>query len=152
MIRWRVSDGQDDREDQVAEPAADRHLVAGVAAEAAAVDHVGLLALGPQRLEHLGQVLGLVLAVAVDLDGDVVVVAQRVLVARLDRAADPEVVRVADHDRALGLGLGGGRVVGAVVDDEDVEARRLALDVAHDAADHPRLVVGGHDRELGEMT
>ena len=91
------------------------------------------------------------LAVAVDLDRDVVVVAQRVLVARLDRAADSQVVGVADDDRALGLGLGGGRVVGAVVDDQDVEPRRLAVDVAHDPADHPRLVVGGHDRELRKV-
>ena len=43
---------------------------------------------------------------------------------------------------------GDGRVDRAVVDDEDVEVGRLALDVADDAADHPLLVVGGDDREL----
>jgi hypothetical protein len=45
---------QHQREDHVAEPAAERDPVAGVAAEAAAVDHVRLLALGLQDGDHLG--------------------------------------------------------------------------------------------------
>ena len=92
--------GQDDREDHVAEPPPERDLVAGVAAEAGAVDHVGLGLRRVQGGEHLRQVLRLVLAVAVDLDGDVVALVQRVLVARLHRAADPEVERMAEHRRS----------------------------------------------------
>ncbi len=142
---------EDDREDQVAEAAAERHLVAGVTAEAGPVDHVGLLAAGPQRVEHLRQVLGLVLAVAVDLDGDVVAVSERVLVAGLHRAADAEVEGMAEDHRPFGLGLDDGFVGRAVVDDEDVEPWRLALDVANDAADHPLLVVGGNDCQQAQV-
>jgi hypothetical protein len=58
---------------------------------------------------------------------------------------------VADDDGALGLGLCGGLIGRAVVDDEHVETRRLAEDVANDAPDHPGLVVGGDDRELAQV-
>ena len=79
MIRCRVIARQHDREDQDADPAADRHLVAGVAAEAGAVDHVGLVAVRVQRSSRSCDVGGLVLAVAVDLDGDVVAVSSAYL-------------------------------------------------------------------------
>ena len=138
--------GQDDREDQVADPAADRHLVAGIAAEAAAADHVGLVAAGLKLGQQIVQVGGLVLAVAVDLGGDVVGVPQRVLEAGLHRAADPGVERMVQDDRAAVLRLGRGVVGGAIVDHDDVELGGLAADLAHHAAHHSLLVVGGDDR------
>ena len=86
------------------------------------------------------------LAVAVDLGGDVVGVPERVLEAGLHRAADPGVEGVAQDDRAAVLRLGRGVVGGAVVDHHDVELGGLAADLAHHAAHHPLLVVGGDDR------
>ena len=67
-----------------------------------------------------------VLAVAVDLDGDVVAALGGVHVARLHGAADAEVVRVAEHLRAGRAGAVGRVVGGAVVDDDDVEVRARA--------------------------
>jgi hypothetical protein len=58
---------------------------------------------------------------------------------------------MADDDGALSLGLCRRGVVGSVIDDEDVESRRLALNVAHDTANHPGLVIGRHDRELRKL-
>ena len=98
-----------------------------------------------------GRYAGFVLAVAVDLGGDVVAVAERVLEAGLHRAPDPGVERMAQDHRAAGLGLGRAVVGRAVVDHDDVEARRLAMDLTHHPADHPLLVVGRDDRELAEV-
>jgi hypothetical protein len=126
-------------------------VIAGVAAKAASVDQVGL---GPARVEsrqHLRQELGLVLAVAVHLHRNVVVVSKRVLVARLHRAADAGVEGVLQQRRSLPAGLGCRPVRRAVVHHEDVEVGRVSPDVAHDAADHSRLVVGGDDRELAQI-
>ena len=88
------------------------------------------------------------LAVGIDLRGQVVAVALRVLVPGLHRAADAEVERVPEHGRPRPLGLLGRPVGGAVVDDEDVEVRALLVDRRHDPRDRLLLVVGGHDREL----
>ena len=79
-----------------------------------------------QVREQLVDVARVVLAVAVDLDGDVVAVLERVLVARLHRAADAEVERH-PHDACAGGARGPRRVVGrAVVDDQHVEVRARA--------------------------
>ena len=56
---------------------------------------------GAQVGEQLGDVARVVLAVAVDLDRDVVAVLERVQVARLDRAADAEVERMREDRHAL---------------------------------------------------
>ena len=58
---------------------------------------------------------------------------------------------MADNDRAVGLGLARRRVDGAVVDDDDVQGRLLAADVADDARHHPLLVEGGNDREQAQV-
>jgi hypothetical protein len=58
---------------------------------------------------------------------------------------------MAQNDRAVGLGLGGGVVARTVVDDDDVEPGSVAVDLAHHAADHPLLVVGGDDRKPSEV-
>ena len=66
------------------------------------------------------------LAVAVDLDGDVEAVVARVLVAGLDCPADADVVRKARDESAGALGLGLGAVRRPIVDDEDLEAGSTA--------------------------
>jgi hypothetical protein len=53
--------------------------------------------MGVQVLDEVTQLARVVLAVAVDLHGDVVVVLERVDVARLHRAADTQVERHAQH-------------------------------------------------------
>ena len=73
--------------------------VPGVGGEARAADHVDLGGLRHRRLER-GDLAGVVLAVAVDLDHVLVVVLAGVGEARLDRAADPEVERQRDHPGA----------------------------------------------------
>jgi len=138
--------GQDDREDQVADPAAQGHLVPGFAAEAAAADHVGFVACGPQLGQQIVQVCGLVLTVPVDLGSDVVGMPQRVLEAGLHGAANPGVERVAQDHCAAFLRLGRGLVRGAVVDHHDVELGGLSVNLAHHATHHPLLVVCGDDR------
>ncbi|MEI2703279.1 MAG: hypothetical protein V9E83_12880 [Baekduia sp.] len=58
--------------------------------------------IGLERGEHAVERRGVVLAVAIDLNRDVVPVRQRVLVTGLDGAADPEVERVLDYRSTLG--------------------------------------------------
>ena len=123
-----------------------RHAVAGLLQEAAAPDQVGAAVAQPLlQLRDLGRV---VLAVAVHLDSDVVALDERVAVARLHGAADAEVEGVAQHRRAGGAGALGGRVGGAVVHDQHVEAGRLAAQLVHDLGDRLLLVQGGHHRDL----
>ena len=88
-----------------------------------------------------------VLAVAVEADGDLVAVLERVLEAGLDGAADAEVERQPDDRRARGGGDLGGRVGRAVVDDDDVEPRIEAAQLPDDRTDRPLLVAGRDDRE-----
>ena len=73
-------------------------------------------------LDQLRQLGGVVLAVAVEPDRELVAVLERVHEARLDGAADPEVERE-PNDRRAGRGRElGGAVCGAVVDHDHVEA------------------------------
>jgi hypothetical protein len=68
-----------------------------------------------------------VLSVAVDLDGEVVVLFERVAEARLHRGADPEIER---QPKNMCAAIGGdvrGVVARAVVDDDDIEARIVAV-------------------------
>ena len=87
------------------------------------------------------------LAVGIDLDGDVVAVVPRVLVARLHGTADAEVEGQLQHDRAGLAGHLRGGVARAVVHDGDVNVGPLALDRADHIAHGARLVEGGDDRE-----
>ena len=91
------------------------------------------------------------LAVRVDLHGDVEAALVRVAVARLHRAADPEVEREADDVRAVGAGDGGGRVARAVVHDEHLHPRVGRPDLVDHGADAPLLVEGGHDGETPRL-
>ena len=60
--------------------------------------------------EQVVDVAGVVLPVAIDLNGDVVAVLERVQVAALHRAADAEVEGKAQHGGAGFGGAGGGLV------------------------------------------
>ena len=75
-----------------------------------------------------------VLAVAVDLHGELVAVLERVAEAGLDGAADAEVERQAEDVRARRGGDRGGAVGRAVVDDDDLEARVEGADLVDHAA------------------
>ena len=97
-----------------------RLVVAGALGEARADDDVGLAAL--ERREQVRDLLRVVLAVAVEPDHGVVAVRERVLEAGLDGAADAEVEGQADDRGAGGGRARGRRVLGAVVDHDDVEA------------------------------
>jgi hypothetical protein len=79
-----------------------------------------------------------VLAVAVELGGEVEVFAEGEAEAGLDGAADPEVAAEEEDARATGAGDGGGAIERAVVHDEGLEG---------DAE-----VGGGDGLELGEQT
>ena len=108
------------------------------------IDHVGPAR--EHRLEQPPELARVVLAVPVHLDGDVEVPLERVHVAGLDGAADPEVEGQAQDARS-GLGGAGCRGVrGAVVDDDHLELRIEAAQLADDLCDRGLLVVRGHDR------
>ena len=133
------------REDPDSDPAAEGASVVAVSDEAGADDHVR--APVDDRLQQRRDLVRIVLAVAVDLHGEVEAVLERVLVAGLDRAADPEVEGEPDDPRARLGGEPGGRVGRAVVDDEDLEFRVDRADLAHDGGDRAGLVVRRHDRQ-----
>ena len=81
-------------------------------------------------LEQRPDAARIVLAVAVDLDRDVVAALQRVIGTRLHGAADAEVEGMAQDLGAGGAGAVGGVVGGAVVDDDDVEVGRVLAQIA----------------------
>jgi len=126
----------------------ERLAVLDVAHEPAADDQI---AVGVNQLvdqpSHFARPM---LAVAVDLDGDVVIVKVGVAVAGLHRAADAEVERQADHLRVL-AGLPGGVVGAPVVDEEDVERREMLMNPANQLPDGRPLVVGRHDDQASRL-
>ena len=71
----------------------------------------------------------------------------RVAVTRLDGPADTEVEGEPDDVRAVSEGDRGGRVPGAVVDDEHLEGGVGGADLFDHAADTALLVEGGDDGE-----
>ena len=87
---------------------------------------------GREQLRDLG---GVVLAVAVEADRELVAVLERVPEAGLHGAADAEVEREAEHDGAPRLCDRRRAVRRAVVDDDDVEAGIEGPDLVDDAAD-----------------
>ena len=87
------------------------------------------------------------LAVGIDLDGDVVAVVPGVLVARLYGSADAEVEGQLQHDRAGLAGHLRGGVARAVVDHSDVDVGALALDRTDHISHRAGLVERGDDRE-----
>ena len=115
----------------------------GLPGEAAADDHVGAVVEGG---EQGGDLVGVVLAVAVELDGSLVAVAHGVEEAGAQGAADAEVERQGEDGGALGGGHRRGAVGGAVVHDDHVEAR-AAGQVAEDRRQGLLLVEGRDDHQ-----
>ena len=146
-----ADEGADDpAEDAHAEAAgrADRVRDRAAGGETAADHEVRAGVEAGHQLPHLG---GVVLAVGVELDRAVVVVADGVAEAGLQRTADAEVERQRQH---RGAGLGGdvrGGVARAVVDDEHVEVRQLAREVLEDARQRRLLVERGDDDERPQL-
>ena len=91
---------------------------------------------------------GAVLAVAVNLDGDVVAVHGGIAVAGLHGPADAEIKRKADHGDFAG-DLADGVVGGAIVDDQDVEIRQRPVSRAP-VCHGPALVEGRDDDQAFE--
>ena len=87
------------------------------------------------------------LAVAVDLHGDVEAVGERVAEAGLHRSADPEVEREPEEPGAGRLGDRSGPVVRAVVHDDDLEVRIRGADLLDHPADRGGLVERRDDRD-----
>jgi hypothetical protein len=91
-----------------------------------------------------------VLTVAVHLNRDVEASFPRVLVPRLDGAADAEVERQPDDVRSSGRRETRGLVHRAVVDDHDLELGVEGADLGDDLLDGGALVVGGDDRDAAK--
>ena len=87
------------------------------------------------------------LAVAVDLHGDVEAVRERVAEAGLHGAADPQVEGEDQEPGPGGFGDRPGPVVGAVVHDDDLEARIRCADLLDHPADRGGLVERRDDRD-----
>src|SRR5206468_8479205 len=102
------------------EPPHQRGAVAAAGDEARPDAHIALAE--QHRLEQWVEVGGVVLAVGVELDADVVAALGRVPEPGLERPADTQVYRVA-HDRDTGLARDSRpAIVRAVVHDQRVEA------------------------------
>jgi hypothetical protein len=127
------------------QPPDGRRPIAAQPCEAGADDEVCVT--GEKRREDHAQLPGVVLTVAVDLNGDVEAVGERVAVAGLHGAADAEVEREPQHSRAGCLGERAGAIGRAVVHDEHLESEIDALDLLDDAPDCRRLVQSRHDRD-----
>lgn len=95
-----------------------------------------------QQPFDLGRV---VLVVAVDLDGDVEPVAQRVAIADLDGATDAEVHGQADDRGPRPQGAPCRVVLGAVVHDDDVGVGKREAEAFDDSGDGTGLVEGRDD-------
>ena len=87
------------------------------------------------------------LTVGIQLDGDVEIVAAGVLEAGLNRGADAEVERQADHARPGGQRKLARRVGRAVVHHEDLEARIELADLRDHRRHRALLVECGKDRQ-----
>ena len=95
--------GDDPRQEPDPEPACERSAVQARSQEAAADDHV--CAIGGDRLQQAGQLARVVLPVAVDLDRHLEAMVARILVPRLNGAADADVVGKSRDQRSGALGL-----------------------------------------------
>ena len=137
-------DLREEGEDGVAEVAVARDQLPGLAGEEAV--GLGVVALaGGDALDQGGEVVGIHLVVRGHDARDVDRVVARVLVAGDDGGADAGVHLVPEHLDAR-VGLGGathGRVLGAVVDDDDPVDERG--DAAHGLGHELLLVVGRDD-------
>ena len=143
MTRWRTISETTPAKRAMPIRRGKRGAVGALAREARADRDVRVA--GDHRLEQGAELARVVLAVAVDLDGDVEVMLGRILDARLNGGADAEVVRQAEHGCAGRAGELGGAVGRAVVDDDDLEVGVEVPDLGDDLRDGARLVVGRDD-------
>ncbi len=104
---------------------------------------------GLQAGEQIVDVARVVLPVAVDLNGDLVAVLERVEVAALHRAADAEVERQAQHRvrRPRPRGRRSSSVEPSSITTH-VEVGRGRVDLGDGSGDRLDLVVRGHDDEI----
>jgi hypothetical protein len=134
-------------QDPAAEEAGDTLAVLAGFFKAGADDQVGVGV--DEVVDEAKDFGGAVLAVAVNLDGDIVTVAGGVAVAGLHGPADAEVEGEADDGSTRG-DLLDGVVGGAVVDDQDVKIREGAVQVADELADGFALVKDWHDGQAAK--
>jgi len=111
------------------------------------ITHPAWIALAAHA-QQVRDVSRIVLPVAIDLHGHVVVVLERVEIAGLHRATDAEVERETQHGRARGRRARAGAVRRAIVDHEHVEVGGPLADLLDRACDRRALVVRGYDREM----
>src|SRR5579885_1764587 len=93
--------------------------------------------------------MGIVLPVGVDSERVFVAGAAGELEPGLNRAADPQVERVADNESAGPPGFPRGRVQRSVVDDQNVRFGQGAPSATDDVANAQVLVERGYDQEEG---
>ncbi len=89
------------------------------------------------------------LSIAVETDGELVSVLQRVSEPCLHRTADADVERKAEHSRAVRLRDLRGVVGRGIVDDDDVDRGIECSYLADDPSDRARFVPRRHDRDEG---
>jgi hypothetical protein len=127
------------------EPAHAARPVRADAGVAGADHHVGFA--DDQRREDHAKLARIVLAVAVDLHCDVEAVREREAEAGLHCAADSQVEGENQQPGSGRLGDRSGPVVGAVVHDDDLEARIRGADLLDHSPDRGRLVERRDDRD-----
>jgi hypothetical protein len=98
------------------------------------------------RLDEAGDLARVVLAVAVEPDGELEAVRERVLEARLHGAPDAEVERQTDDVRARRLGRRPRAVGGAVVDDHHLHPRVHGAQLLEHGGYRASLVERRHHR------
>ena len=106
-----------------------------------------LAGVGPQRFVDLGDVSGVVLAVAIEADHEIETQLEGQPVARLHRASQTQMERQPHHSRACRTGSAGRGVLRTVVHDYHRNARRRFPDLLHHPADGSLFVEGGHEDE-----
>src|SRR6185503_6987853 len=112
--------GHHEREEANARTPRQRDLVAGLLEKPRTRDRVDGRVL-PQDLDQLIELVDVVLAIAIDLDGELVAVLEGVAVAGLHGSTDAEVEREPQDGRARSGGALPGLVRRAVIDHDDVE-------------------------------
>ena len=126
-------------------PAHEAGLEALLADETAADTHIELSI--QHRLDDFPQIGGVMLSVAIHLDGDIVSVARRIQIPALHTAADAKVDRQIQKGIAAAFQQGSAAVGGTVVDDQKIHVGADRLQAFHRADDVFLLVVAGNQHQ-----
>jgi hypothetical protein len=110
--------------------------------------HVGVG--GKQMVHEAVDFTGPMLAVAVNLDGDIVTMQGGVAITGLHRAADAEIEGQTDH-RAIRGNLPERVIGGAVVDHQHIKIGQRAVQTMGEFADGLPFVEGRHDHQAAEV-